>query len=85
MAKRFGRPAPAIPSEEGSHIVRQIQLPRETSGMEGVYDTVAVIDQLHMSSDEMARRRAFADGIIHWLLMIGFWASVVVIVVHVFR
>lgn len=85
MAKRFGRPAPAIPAEESGHIVRQICLPRETNGIEGVYDNVAAIDQLHMSSDELARRRAFADGVIHWLLMIGFWASVVVIVVHMVR
>ena len=85
MAKRFGRPAPAIPAEETGHIVRQIQLPRETNGLEGVYDSVAAIDQLHASSNEVARQRAFADGVIHWLLMIGFWASVVVIVVHLFR
>lgn len=85
MAKRFGRPAPAIPAEEGGGIVRQIRLPRETNGIEGVYDSVAAIDALHMSSDEMIRRRAFADGVIHWLMMIGFWASVVIIVVHVFK
>lgn len=85
MAKRFGRPAPAIPAEEAGHIVRQIRLPRETNCIEGVYDSVAAIDALHISSDEMTRRRAFADGIIHWLLMIGFWASVVVIAVYVLR
>ena len=85
MAKRFGRPAPAIPAEDAGHIVRQIQLPREANGMEGVYDSVASIDQFHAASHEMARRRAFADGIIQWVLMIGFWVSVVVIVVHVFR
>ena len=85
MAKRFGRPAPAFSTEEDGSIVRQIQIPRETNGIEGVYDSVAAIDALHMSSDEMMRRRAFADGVFNWLLMIGFWVSVVVIAVYMVR
>jgi hypothetical protein len=86
MAKRFGRPAPNFDDEDGSgHVVRQIRLTREGDGLEGVYDSVASIDAMHMEAAEASRKKAIYDGVLHWLLMIGFWAAVVFLAAQFLR
>ncbi len=78
MAKRFGRPAPRFDEERsGSHVVREIRLVREGSGIEGVYDSVSAIDAMHTAAAETSRKRAIYDSVLHWLLMIIFWSFVV--------
>ena len=86
MAKRFGRPAPSFDDENAdSHIVREIRMVREGSGMEGVYDSIASIDEMHASVAEGARKRALYDGILYWLLMILFWCGVISLGAHILR
>jgi hypothetical protein len=78
MAKRFGRPAPTFDDDQSSsHVVREIRLTREGSGVEGVYDSISAIDAMHSASEESARKRAIYDGVLHWLLMIVFWGAVI--------
>jgi hypothetical protein len=78
MAKRFGRPAPTFDEDKrGSHVVREIRLVREGSGIEGVYDSISAIDAMHTAADQNARKRAIYDGVLHWLLMVIFWSFAV--------
>ena len=81
MAKRLARPATielrARLAPEPVLLTRKLAVPREGSGIEGLYSSLASHEELQLEGLSRQRDRAWQDGIRTWILMILFWGVVI--------
>jgi hypothetical protein len=76
--KKFNRPLPRYGDEGTDGPVRAINLPREGSGIEGVYADVAAREAMQISMYEQRSQTALSQGLRYWMLVLCIWVVVTV-------
>jgi hypothetical protein len=81
MPKGFNRPPTidvhALPVfHTAAEIQRQIKVPREDSGIEGLYDRHIIRDQPVRDRRDVKTERAMVRAIRGWILLLLFWLCV---------
>ncbi len=78
MAKRIGKPSlrfDDVPSKTGP--VRQINLPREGSALEGVYAEFAAKSDLTTAPYEALQKENFNRSLVLWTIAAVFWLGII--------
>jgi hypothetical protein len=81
--KKFNRPVPRYDEDAVNNgPMRNISLPREGSGIEGLYSEFASRDAMRYDSLEAQSKRAWSEGIRYWMLVIATWVVVVGVIMQ---
>jgi hypothetical protein len=75
--KKFNRPVPNFDETDRTGPIRRIVLPREGSGLEGVYAEFAAHDAMRLAADELQSQRAWTDGVRYWMIIIVAWTVLI--------